>query len=301
MELKDKLAIIGAIVSAVAVIPPLVGVFNKPSSPSPASAPIHIHGDGAAINTGSGSITQNTNIDRSISFSYVQLWKDGIRAVWSAAVNDAEPDQAPESNEPEASPQDRRHSSSAAPAEPLASPSFEGSRRENPSPNAKNSAAPQLDIHSHDEPEPQSHTRAHNVIESGVDSVKKPHNNSAHASELDEAQRVAVIFLDKIGSSQFDLAWEDDISQSFKKTITKEAFFANISSIRIQTGGKGADRKLIRRSTANLPPDAEISGRIFSFTFSSTYPATKIYESVVLIKEKGKFKIIGFNYVPNPN
>lgn len=67
MELKEKLAITAAVVSVVGLLPPLVGMTWQSKATPPTV--FNVTGSGTAINTGSGSMTQKTLIDRSFKVS----------------------------------------------------------------------------------------------------------------------------------------------------------------------------------------------------------------------------------------
>lgn len=84
MDIKAKLEITAVIVSAVALLPPLVGMARGSSTVPPPTVVV-VNGDGTAVNTGSGSITQNTFIDRSLK-QYVFHWKQGVSLLWPSLV-----------------------------------------------------------------------------------------------------------------------------------------------------------------------------------------------------------------------
>jgi len=125
--------------------------------------------------------------------------------------------------------------------------------------------------------------------------------NTASADDMSDARKSAVDILIKLEQGKNTEVWESSVSNWFKERMTRDAFLANLTIIRAQLGGPGADRKLVQQNRADGDPASGYKGSVFSFTFSATFPGAKVYEMIVLIREGNSYKISGLNFLPNPN
>lgn len=123
----------------------------------------------------------------------------------------------------------------------------------------------------------------------------------AHADEMADARSAGLEILAKLEQKQNTEVWRSHVSDWFKDRMTEDAFLANMTIMQAQLGAPSKGRKLVQQNKADGNPQAGYSGAIFSFTFDTTFPAAKVYEVIVLIREAGTYKLSGLNYVPNPN
>jgi hypothetical protein len=126
-------------------------------------------------------------------------------------------------------------------------------------------------------------------------------SNIAYADEMSDARASANTIFRKLEQRKNAEVWESDVSDWFKEKMTRDAFLANMTITEAQLGGSSTDRKLIQQNQANGEPRSGYKGKVFSFLFDTTFPAAKVYEMIVLIRERGAYKVSGINYVPNPN
>ena len=123
----------------------------------------------------------------------------------------------------------------------------------------------------------------------------------APAADMDDARSVAVNILNSLERRKNAEIWDQQVSSWFKEKMTREAFFANNAFLQAQLGGPSSARNLVQQNHTDGDPKVNYKGDIFSFTFSTTYPTSKVYESIVLIREEGSYKLSGLYFVPNPN
>ena len=123
----------------------------------------------------------------------------------------------------------------------------------------------------------------------------------ALADDLDEARASGVKVLRKLEQRKRKDVWDSDVSDWFKQRMTADAFIANMTVIQAQLGGVASGRKLIQQNKAEGDVAAGYKGSVYSFTYGTTFPVTAVYETIVLIKENGSYKVSGINFVPNPN
>jgi hypothetical protein len=121
------------------------------------------------------------------------------------------------------------------------------------------------------------------------------------ADDISDARAVGITILRKLEQRKNAEVWQSDVSEWFKEKMTRAAFLANMTMIQAQLGGPSLDRELVQQNQADGNAQHNYKGQIFSYTFATTFPAAKAYETIVLIREGGAFKLAGFNYVPNPN
>lgn len=124
---------------------------------------------------------------------------------------------------------------------------------------------------------------------------------SAFAADIDDARSVAVSILKKMEDRKNAEVWDQHVSPWFKSNTTRDAFLANLTFMQAQLGGVSSSRTLIQQNYADGDPKVNYRGDIFSFVFSATYPASKIYENIVLIRDGSNYKLSGLYFVPNPN
>lgn len=126
-------------------------------------------------------------------------------------------------------------------------------------------------------------------------------STTAPAADIDDARSVAVSILNTLEKKKSAAVWEQQVSSWFKDKMTRDAFLANMTFIQAQLGGVSSARNLVQQNFSDGDPKAGYKGEVFSFTFTTTYPTSKVYENVILIREEGKYKLSGIFFVPNPN
>jgi len=122
---------------------------------------------------------------------------------------------------------------------------------------------------------------------------------SAHADDMSDARSAATLILKKLEQRKNREVWDSDVSDFFKKSITKQAFLGNMTVIEAQLGGPSSQRELIQQNKANGV--AGYKGMVYSFMYASEFPAANAYEMIVVVNEDGNYKLAGINYIPNPN
>lgn len=123
----------------------------------------------------------------------------------------------------------------------------------------------------------------------------------AVADEISDARAAGIRILENLEQRKNAGVWSSGISDWFKERMTKDAFFANMTSVQAQLGGVASERKLVQQNRTESNPQTGYTGPMFSFMFATTFPAAKTYESVVMIREGGVYKVSGLNWIPNPN
>lgn len=121
------------------------------------------------------------------------------------------------------------------------------------------------------------------------------------AADIDDARSVAVSILNSFESKKASVVWDQQVSSWFKDKMTRDAFLANSTFMQTQLGGVSSARKLVQQNRSDGDPKVNYKGDVFSFTFSTTYPTSNVYENIVLIREGGTYKMSGLYFVPNPN
>lgn len=123
----------------------------------------------------------------------------------------------------------------------------------------------------------------------------------AVADEISDARAAGIRILENLEQRKNAGVWSSGISDWFKERMTKDAFLANMTSVQAQLGGVASERKLVQQNRTESNPPTGYTGPMFSFMFATTFPAAKTYESVVMIREGGVYKVSGLNWIPNPN
>ena len=121
----------------------------------------------------------------------------------------------------------------------------------------------------------------------------------ACADEISDARAAAVSALERLEQRKNSDVWQSDMSDWFKDRMTRAAFLANMTVIQAQLGGPASGREIIQQNKA--PGMAGYTGEVYSFTFETSFPAANVYEMIALIREGGKYRVSGLNFVPNPN
>lgn len=123
----------------------------------------------------------------------------------------------------------------------------------------------------------------------------------ARADDMSDARAAGKSILSKLEQRKNAEVWQSYVSDWFKERMTEDAFLANMTMVQAQLGGSGVGRKLVQQNRMDRDPKSGYKGDIFSFMFATTFPGAKAYETIVLIREGGAYKISGINYLPNPN
>lgn len=123
----------------------------------------------------------------------------------------------------------------------------------------------------------------------------------AVADEISDARVAGIRVLEDLEQRKNTGVWSSGISDWFKERMTRDAFLANMTIVQAQLGGIASERKLVQQNRTDSNPPTGYTGPIFSFLFATTFPAANIYESVVMIREGGVYKVSGLNWIPNPN
>lgn len=123
----------------------------------------------------------------------------------------------------------------------------------------------------------------------------------AVADEISDARAAGIRILENLEQRKNAGVWSSGISDWFKERMTRDAFLANMTTVQAQLGGIASERKLVQQNRTESNPPTGYTGPIFSFMFATTFPAAKTYESVVMIREGGIYKVSGLNWIPNPN
>lgn len=121
------------------------------------------------------------------------------------------------------------------------------------------------------------------------------------ADDIDDARSAAVSILNSIESKKSSAVWDQQVSSWFKGNMTRDAFLANMAFMQAQLGGVSSARKLVQQNRSDGDPKVNYKGDVFSFIFATTYPTSKVYENIVLIREGGTYRLSGLYFVPNPN
>jgi hypothetical protein len=111
-----------------------------------------------------------------------------------------------------------------------------------------------------------------------------------------DAQKAATEIRASIKEGKFELLWETQTSNYFKKAMKKDAFIANMTIGKAQVGPQKESKYIdvaIRRD-----PSTGFDGDIYVFTYSATYSGGKLFEQLSLIKEDDKFKMYGLWATP---
>jgi hypothetical protein len=123
----------------------------------------------------------------------------------------------------------------------------------------------------------------------------------AIADEMSDAREASIRVLEDLEQRKNASVWNAGMSEWFKERMTNDAFLANMTTVQAQLGGAASDRKLVQQNRADSNPPTGYKGPVFTFMFATTFPAAKTYETVVMIKEGGLYKVSGLNWIPNPN
>lgn len=124
---------------------------------------------------------------------------------------------------------------------------------------------------------------------------------AARADDIGDAKAAGSSILVKLEQGKNKEVWNDDVSTWFKDHMTEDAFLANMVMIRAQLGAPGSGRTLIQQNKVDGMPMYNYKGNIYSFLFKTSFPTVNVYENIVIAQEAGKFKLMGINFVPNPN
>lgn len=124
---------------------------------------------------------------------------------------------------------------------------------------------------------------------------------AAIADEMSDARAAGIRVLEDLEQRKNSAVWGSGISDWFKDKMTKDAFLANMTTVQAQLGGVATERKLVQQNRTDNNPPSGYKGPIFSFMFATTFPAAKTYESIVMIREGGMYRVSGLNWIPNPN
>jgi hypothetical protein len=113
------------------------------------------------------------------------------------------------------------------------------------------------------------------------------------ADDHDDALKAANAILGDIQKLSFEILWNDQTSDVFKSSTSKDSFLENLTTAR-QPLGQATDSEFIDMTHAETDPGTGYKGEIYAFNYLNTYAAGKYYERIVLVKEKdGKFKFAG--------
>lgn len=113
------------------------------------------------------------------------------------------------------------------------------------------------------------------------------------ADDHDDALKVANEIFENIRKLSFEVLWNDQTSDIFKSSTSKDSFLENLAMAR-QPLGQAADSEFIDMSYAQTDPATGYKGEIYAFNYLNTYAAGKYYERIVVVKEKdGKFRFAG--------
>jgi hypothetical protein len=120
------------------------------------------------------------------------------------------------------------------------------------------------------------------------------------ADDQDDALKAANELLGNIQKMRFEVLWNDQTSEVFKSSTTKDSFLENLTTAR-QPLGEPADSQFIDMTYAQTDPGTGYKGEIYAFNYLNTYATGKFYERIVVVKEKdGKFKFAGVWGSPVP-
>jgi hypothetical protein len=113
------------------------------------------------------------------------------------------------------------------------------------------------------------------------------------ADDHDDALKAANAILGNIQKLSFEVLWNDQTSDVFKSSTTKDSYIVNLANAR-QPLGQAADSEFIDMTYAQTDPTTGYKGEIYAFNYLNTYAAGRYYERIVLVKEKdGKFRFAG--------
>jgi hypothetical protein len=91
----------------------------------------------------------------------------------------------------------------------------------------------------------------------------------------------------------FEVLWNDQTSDVFKSSTTKDSFIENLANAR-QPFGQAAESEFIDMTYAQTDPATGYKGDIYAFNYLNTYAAGKYYERIVVVKNKeGNFRFAG--------
>ena len=124
---------------------------------------------------------------------------------------------------------------------------------------------------------------------------------SAFAADQQDAEAAAVNFLQAVDSpSAAETIYDSRMSVAFKGAIPKLNFGQNIGLLRLQLGGAANSRQLMGSQLMNQLPGVPKPGTYYYVRHVSMYPAAKVAQDVIVEKESGGWKVIGFMFTPVP-
>ena len=123
----------------------------------------------------------------------------------------------------------------------------------------------------------------------------------ASADDISDAREAGLNILKSLEQGKNKSVWNDNVSDWFKQRMTRDAFLANMTTVQLQLGGAATQRRPVQQNRSQGNSQMGYNGPIYSFTFATSFPATNAYETIVVIRESGEYKLSGINWVPNPN
>jgi uncharacterized protein DUF4019 len=115
----------------------------------------------------------------------------------------------------------------------------------------------------------------------------------AAADEKEEAETISKKIVELLGQGKFAEIWDNYTAKSFKSTVTRDSYLANMSIGR-QMFGKLESSSLVDVNYSTHDPATGYNGAIYSFTYLNNYSQVKAYERIVVIDQDGSgFKLAG--------
>lgn len=123
----------------------------------------------------------------------------------------------------------------------------------------------------------------------------------AQADDISDAREAGITILRNLERGMYKSVWNENVSDWFKQRMTRDAFLANMTTIQLQLGGAATQRRPIQQNRNQGNAQIGYKDTIYTFTFATAFPSSNAYETIVLIREGGQYKLSGINWVPNPN
>jgi hypothetical protein len=124
---------------------------------------------------------------------------------------------------------------------------------------------------------------------------------AVRADDAEQATLAAKKVQTLIAEDRLNTLWDTLVSKVWKSKVDKNVFLANLSQGRFSVGGPSMSSQLVDVNYTDRDPGSGYKGDIYTCRFLTKYPAGSFYESIVMIKEDGQFKLAGAWAAPAPS
>lgn len=122
----------------------------------------------------------------------------------------------------------------------------------------------------------------------------------AFAGDQEDAAKSAKDILSSLHNGKYERLWDSQMSELFKSKLTKNSFLANMAIGRPQLGTSGKS-EFVDMAYSKNDPGTGFKGEIYSFNYLTEYSSGKVFERIVVVKEKdGQFRLAGLWGAPAP-